>query len=102
VIHSVARQGESVLREIQSRIKKPYWKDLCDTVLARIKSGKLTEDMELTSVLDSLDTVQLMTEIEKLGVEATVPIRSVGDLLWLFKAIDLKHEKQHKRPRQAI
>lgn len=95
-------KSESVLREIQSRIKKPYWQDLSDNVLARIKSGKLTEDMELTSVLDSLDTVELMAEIEELGVEATVPIKSVGDLLWLFKAIELKHEKQHKRPTRAI
>jgi hypothetical protein len=95
-------KSESVLREIQSRIKKPYWQDLRDTVLARIKSGKLTQDMELTSVLDSLDTVELMAEIEEFGIEATVPIKSVGDLLWLFKAIELKHEKQHKRPTQAI
>ena len=58
--------------------------------------------MELTSVLDSLDTVELMAEIEELGVEATVPIKSVGDLLWLFKAIELKHERQHKRPTQEI
>ena len=91
-----------MLQEIQSRLKKPYWKDLRDTVLARIKSGKLTEDMELMSVLDSLDTVELMAEIEELGVEATVPIKSVGDLLWLFKAIELKHERQHKRPTQEI
>ena len=91
-----------MLQEIQSRLKKPYWKDLRDNVLARIKSGKLTQDMELTSVLDSLDTVELMAEIEELGVEATVPIKSVGDLLWLFKAIELKHERQHKRPTQEI
>jgi acyl carrier protein len=78
-------------RETHSHIKAPFYIGLRDTVLAQIKSGKLTEDMELSSVLDSLDTVQLMLEIEELGIEPpTVPIRSVGDLLWLFKAIDLK------------
>jgi len=74
------------------RIKTPFYIDLRDTVLAQIKSGKLTEDMELSSVLDSLDTVQLMLEIEELGIEPTVPIRSVGDLLWLFKAVELKRK----------
>jgi hypothetical protein len=35
-----------------------------------------------------------MQEIEELGIEPpTVPIRSVGDLLWLFKAIDLKRSE---------
>jgi hypothetical protein len=65
---------------------------LRDTVLTQIKSGKSTEDKELSSVLDSLDTVQLTMESEELGIQPTAPIKSVGDLLWLFKAIDLKRE----------
>jgi hypothetical protein len=63
---------------------------LRDAVLARIKSGKLTEDMPVSAVLDSLDTVELTMELEELGIETTVPINSVGDLLWLFKALDLR------------
>jgi acyl carrier protein len=91
-----------MLREIRSRIKEPFHLGLRDTVLAQINSGKLTEGMELSSVLDSLDTVQLTMEIEELGIEPpTVPIKSVGDLLWLFKAIDLKRELGDKGPPQA-
>jgi hypothetical protein len=93
--------NETMLHEIQSRIKEPFYVGLRDTVLAQINSGKLTEHMELSSVLDSLDTVQLTMEIEELGIEPTVPIKSVGDLLWLFKAIDLKRELSDKRPPQA-
>jgi hypothetical protein len=63
---------------------------LRDAVLARIKSGKLTEDMPVSAVLDSLDTVELTMELEELGIETSVPINSVGVLLWLFKALDLR------------
>jgi hypothetical protein len=69
---------------------EPYYLGLRDAVLAQIESGTLTEDMRLSSVLDSLDTVQLIIDIEELGIEPAVSIKSVGDLLWLFKAIDLK------------
>jgi acyl carrier protein len=82
-----------MLREIRSRIEEPFYVGLRESVLAQIKSGELTEEMELSSILDSLDTVQLTMEIEELGVEPTVPLRSVGDLLWLFKTIDLKRER---------
>jgi hypothetical protein len=83
-----------MLREIQSRIKEPHYVGLRDGVLARIKSGKLTEDMPVSAVLDSLDTVELTIELEELGIETTVPINSVGDLLWLFKALDLRRRKR--------
>jgi hypothetical protein len=82
-----------MLREIQSRNEEPFYLGLRKSVLAQIKSGEVTEEMELSLVLDSLDTVQLTMEIEDLGIEPTVPLRSVGDLLWLFKAIDLKRER---------
>ena len=83
-----------MLREIQSRIKEPHDVGLRDAVLARIKSGKLTEDMPVSAVLDSLDTVELTMELEELGIETTVPINSVGDLLWLFKALDLRQRRK--------
>jgi hypothetical protein len=84
--------------KIQSRIKEPFYVGLRNTVLARIKSGKLTEGMEASSILDSLDTIQLTMGIEELGLETTVPIKSVGDLLWPFKALDLTREHNDKRP----
>lgn len=79
-----------MLREIQPLIKEPNYVGLRDAVLARIKSGKLTEDMPVSAVLDSLDTVELTMELEELAIETTIPINSVGDLLWLFKALDLR------------
>jgi hypothetical protein len=66
-------------------------------VLDRIKSGKLTEDMPVSAVLGSLDTVELSMELEELGIETTVPVNSVGDLLWLFRALDLRRRRKQKR-----
>jgi hypothetical protein len=80
---------------------EPFYIGLRDTLLARIRSGKLTEDTELSSALNSLDTVQLTMESEELGIQPTVPIKSVGDLLWLLKAIDFKREHNDKRPPQT-
>src|SRR5580693_7923416 len=78
--------------KMQSHIKEFFYVDLRETVLARIESGELTEETELSSVLDSLDTVQLTMEIEELGIEPTVPIKTVGDLLWLLNAIELRRK----------
>ena len=85
-----------MLRKIQSRMNEPFYIELRETVVARIKSGNLAEDTDLSEALDSLDRVQLQMEVEELGVEPTVSIRSVGDLLWLFTAIDLKHAHKMK------
>jgi hypothetical protein len=87
-----------MLREVQSRNKEPYYVGLCDGALARIKSGKLTEDMPVSAVLDSLDTVELTIELEELGIETTVPINSVSDLLWLFKVLDLRRHQETIAP----
>jgi acyl carrier protein len=84
----------TMLGKVQSHIKEFFYVDLRETVLAQIESGELTTDMELSSVLDSLDRVQLMMEVEELGIEPTVPIRTVGDLLWLLKAIELRRRHQ--------
>jgi hypothetical protein len=83
-----------MLRQIQSRLEEPHYVGLRDAVLAKIKSGKLTEDMPISAVLDSLDAVELTMELEELGIETTVPINSVGDLLWLFKALDLRRRRK--------
>jgi acyl carrier protein len=82
----------NMLGKMQSHIKESFYVDLRETLLARIESGQLTENMELSSVLDSLDTMQLTMEIEELGIEPTVPIKTVGDLLWLLNAIELRRK----------
>jgi hypothetical protein len=86
---------------IQARIKEPFYVGLRHSVLARIESGKLTEEMELSSVLDSLEKVELTMEIEEFGIEPTVPIKSVRDLLWLLKAIDIQRAREAKGPQQT-
>jgi acyl carrier protein len=83
-----------MLDKMQSHIKEFFHVDLRETVLARIESGELTEDVELSSVLDSLDRVQPTMEIEELGIEPTLPIKTVGDLLWLLNAIELRRKHQ--------
>ena len=79
-------------------MNEPFYIGLRDTVLARINSGKLTEDTDLSEALDSLDRVQLEMELQELGIETTVPIKSVGDLLWLFKAVDLRRRHDDNNP----
>jgi hypothetical protein len=83
-------------------MNEPFYIELRETVAARIKSGELAEDTNLSEALDSLDRVQLEMEIEQLGVETTVPIKSVGDLLWLFKAVDLRRGHDGKNPPQTL
>jgi hypothetical protein len=53
--------------------------------------------MELSSALDSLGIVQLTLEMEEMGFEPSVPIKTVGDLLWLLKAIEFQLQRK-KRP----
>jgi acyl carrier protein len=90
-----------ILRKLRDRLTEPryFYEGLRNSLNARIESGELTPDMELSSVLDSLDTVQLTMETEELGIESTVPIKTVGDLFWLLKAIDFKrHRKKTSQP----
>jgi hypothetical protein len=90
---------------IQFRIMEPFYQGLLDALLARIKSGKVTEDMELSSNVGSLDIVQLRTDVGRscaaLGVEITVLINSVGDLLRLLKALDSRGEHSDQSPPQT-
>ncbi len=86
-----------MLRRLRDRLTEPYYLGLRDSLHARIESGELTENMELFSVLDSLDIVQLTLEIEEMAFEPSVPIKTVGDLLWLLRAIEFQLEPK-KRP----
>jgi hypothetical protein len=57
---------------------------------ARIAKGEVSEDTDISSVFESLDLVEIEMEAEELGMDTLVPIRTVGDLLWLLKAIELR------------
>jgi hypothetical protein len=85
-----------MLRKLRDRLTEPryFYVGLRDSLDARIESGELTPNMELSSVLDSLEIVELTMETEELGIETTVPIKTVGDLLWLLKAIDFKLQRK--------
>lgn len=85
-----------MLRNLRERLTEPYYLGLRDSLRARIESGELTENMELSSVLDSLDRVQLTLEIEEMGFESSVPIKTVGDLLWLLKAIEFQLQRKER------
>ena len=80
----------------QSRLTESFYLGLRDVLLARIKSGMVTEDMNLSSNLGSLDIAQLTMDIRRscaaLGFELTVQINSVGDLLRLLEIIDSERE----------
>ena len=75
---------------------EPCYLVLCDVLFDRIKSGMVTEDMNLSSNLGSLDIAQLTADIRRscaaLGVEPTLPVNSVGDLLRLLEIIDSERE----------
>jgi hypothetical protein len=83
-----------MLRNLRECLTEPYYLGLRDSLHARIESGELTESMELSSVLDSLDLVQLTLEIEEMGLEPSVPIKTVGDLIWLLKAIEFQLQRK--------
>jgi len=82
--------------QIQSHLTESFYLGLRDVLLARIKSGMVTEDMNLSSNLGSLDIAQLTADIRRscaaLGVEPTLPVNSVGDLLRLLEIIDSECE----------
>src|ERR1700722_11818171 len=70
---------------IQSRHTESFYLGLRDVLLARIKSGLVTEDRTLSSNLASLAIAQLTMDTRPscaaLAVEPIVPVNSVGDLL---------------------
>jgi len=90
---------------IQSRTMERLYLGLSDTLLACIQSGKITEGIELSSALGSLDIVQLTMDVQRscaaLGIEPAATINSVGDLLRLLKAIDSKREHNDRNPQQT-
>ena len=82
--------------QIQSHLTESFYLGLRDVLLARIESGMVTEDMNLSSNLGSLDIAQLTADIRRscaaLDVDPTLPVNSVGDLLRLLEIIDSERE----------
>jgi hypothetical protein len=105
VIQVLRGEPSQSISHFQSRLMAPFYLGLRDVLLARIKSGVVTEDMDLSSNLGSLNIAQLATDIrrscEELGIDPTVPVTSVGDLLRILETIDFKREYEDKSPPQT-
>jgi hypothetical protein len=73
---------------------EPEYCEMRRRVLDRIASGQLTEDTALSKVLDSLELIELTSEVEESGVEPAVEIKTVQDFLWLCKAMDFQSQRK--------
>ena len=81
-------------RDSPGRFVEPEYCDMRRRVLARIASGQLTEDSDLSKFLDSSELVELTMEVEESGVEPAVEIKTARDFLWLCKAMDLQRQRE--------
>ena len=77
-----------------NRTVEPEYREMRKNVLAQISAGRLTEDSQLSKVLDSLELVELTMEAEESGVEPAVEIKTVKDFLWLCRAIDFQRQRK--------
>ena len=80
-----------------NRTVEPLYQEMQRNVLARISAGRLNENSELSKVLDSLEWVELTMELEESGVEPAIEIKTVGDLLWLCRAMDFQRQRKRDR-----
>ena len=79
------------------RVVEPEYREMRKNILAEVASGRLTEDSDLSKVLDSLELVELTIEVEESGVEPAVEIKAVRDFLWLCRAMDFQRQRRgHK------
>jgi hypothetical protein len=77
-----------------NRVTEPEYCEMRKNILARLASGRLTEDSDLSKVLDSLELVELTMEVEESGVEPAVEIKNVRDFLWLCRAMDFQRQRK--------
>jgi hypothetical protein len=84
-------------RDIFGRRIEPQYRGMQKYVQKKIASGKLNEESDLLKVLDSLELVELTMEAQESGVEPAVEIKTVGDFLWLCKAIDFQRQRRENR-----
>ena len=86
-----------LLRTIRERLTKPYHVELQEKILTRIQSGEWTEETPLSAVVDawftdSLDFVEFQMTLEE--ESSDVPINTVGNLLWLLKAVEFRRQRR--------
>ena len=77
------------IESFQKRMSRPiFYEGLRDRILPKVDLGELPLDTPLTKYADSLDLVELQLELEEMGLDIDVPIKTVGDFLWLVKKIE--------------
>ena len=77
-----------------SRVTEPEYCEMRKNILAQIEKGRLSEDSDLSKVLDFLELAELTIEGEESGVEPAIEIRTVRDFLWLCRAIDFQRQRR--------
>ena len=77
-----------------NRVTEPEYCEMRRNIVAQLASGRLTEDSDLSEVLDSLELVELTMEVEESGVEPAVEIKTVRDFLWLCRAMDFQRQRR--------
>jgi hypothetical protein len=77
-----------------SRTTEPWYCEMRSSVLAQVAKGQLTEESDLSKVLDSLDLVMLTMDVEESGVEPAIEINTIRDFLWLCRAMDFQRQRQ--------
>ena len=86
-------------RRVKHAGKEPTFADYRDAIRVQIESGEITTDSPASAIrIDSLDCVKLVMMLEVASLEAninpTVEVRTVGDLLWLLKAVEFQQARQ--------
>jgi acyl carrier protein len=80
-----------IIESIRDRMSRPiFYEGLRDRIFPKVERGELSLDTPLSSIADSLDLVALMLELEEMNIEIDIPIKTVGDFLWLVKKIEYR------------
>lgn len=77
-------------------VTEPEYCEMRRNILAQLASGRLTEDSDLSRILDSLELVKLTMEVEDSGVEPAGEIKTVRDFLWLCRAMDFQRQRRSR------
>ena len=91
---SVGVWGVTMFDNLRNQLRRPHSSVLRENLLARVAAGQISESSDLSSIVDSLDLVALEMEIDEFGMEPSVHVRTVGDLLWLLKAIEFQRSRK--------
>jgi acyl carrier protein len=80
-----------IIESIRDRMSRPiFYEGLRDRIFPKVERVELSLDTPLSSIADSLDLIELDLELEEMGFEISVPIKSIGDFLWLVKKIEYR------------